>query len=92
MTQTAVDPVVAKLRDEITELDRQLVATINKRLRVVDRLRRYKEENGIPFLDPAREEWMLRYLTRANTGPLSDDGLAVFYAYVLDLTKRELRR
>jgi chorismate mutase len=89
-SQIPRDPVVAKLRDEITDLDRQLVAIVNKRLRVVAGLRRYKEANGIPFLDPAREEWMLRYLTRANTGPLSESGLTELYAYILELTKREV--
>ena len=84
------DPVVTKFRDEIGDLDRQLVALVNKRLRVVAALRSYKEANDIPFLDPAREEWMLRYLTRANTGPLSSDGLAELYAHVLELTKREI--
>jgi chorismate mutase/prephenate dehydratase len=84
------DPVVTKFRDEIGDLDRQLVAIVNKRLRVVAALRSYKEANGIPFFDPAREEWMLRYLTRANSGPLSGNGLAELYAHVLELTKREI--
>jgi chorismate mutase len=90
MSTTTNDPVVANFRDEITTLDRQLVALVNKRLTVVARLRRYKEANGLPFLDPAREEWMLRYLSRANTGPLTDSGLEELYTFVLDLTKREL--
>ncbi len=42
------------------------------------------------FVDPEREEWMLRYLTRANTGPLSDEGLRELFTTVLDLTKREV--
>ena len=90
--QIARDPVVTSLRDQIGDLDRELVAIMNKRLRVVGTLRGYKEANGIPFLDPAREEWMLRYLTRANTGPLSKQGLAELYAHVLALTKQELER
>jgi chorismate mutase len=83
------DPVVDQLREQITSADRALVETINKRLELVRQLRRYKERHGLPFLDPAREEWMLRYLTRANRGPLSAEGLAELYAQVLDLTKRE---
>ena len=51
-----------------------------------------KEERGIDFLDPAREEWMLQYLTRANRGPLSPDGLREIYTELLDLTKREVAR
>ncbi len=35
---------------------------------------------------------MLQYLTRANAGPLSKDGLAELYHEILDLTKREVAR
>jgi len=86
------DPVVTQLREQITNTDRSLVDAINKRLKLVQQLRRYKERHGVPFLDPAREEWMLRYLTRANRGPLSDEGLAEIYGQILDLTKRESAR
>jgi chorismate mutase / prephenate dehydratase len=83
------DPVVEQLREQITTADHALFETINKRLELVARLRRYKERHDLPFLDPAREEWMLRYLTRANRGPLTAEGLAEIYALVLDISKRE---
>ena len=86
------DPVVTQFREQITNLDRSLVELTNKRLKLVEQLRRYKEQHGLPFLDPAREEWMLVYLTRANRGPLSAEGLAELYAGILDLTKRETAR
>jgi chorismate mutase len=87
---TTRDHVIDRLRDEIADVDRRLVATINARLALVKKMRKYKEERGIPFLDPAREEWMLQYLKRANTGPLSSEGLAEVYTHVLALTKVEL--
>jgi chorismate mutase len=87
---TTRDHVIDRLRDEIADVDRRLVATINARLALVKRMRKYKEERGIPLLDPAREEWMLQYLKRANTGPLSAEGLADLYIHVLALTKEEL--
>jgi chorismate mutase len=83
------DPVVASFRDEITALDVRLVSTINARLKKVAELRRYKDENGIAFLDPDREAWLVDYLKRVNAGPLSDDGLEELIAFVLDLAKRE---
>jgi chorismate mutase len=88
--RTAPDHVLAQMRDEITDIDRQLVALVNKRLKVVQRLWRYKEANGIPVADPGREEWLLLYLTRCSEGPLSHEGLADLYALVLELTKQEL--
>ena len=88
----SADPVLEQFREQITENDRAIVEAINKRLRLVAKIKRYKEARGLPFLDPAREEWMLLYLTRANRGPLSGEGLREFYEEILDLTKREVDR
>lgn len=93
MSMTAVDdPYVLQVRREISDLDRSLVELVNKRLQLVARLKRYKDEHGIGFVDLAREEWMLQYLHRLNRGPLSDEGLAELYHELLDLTKREVTR
>ena len=84
------DPYVLKVRREISDLDSSLVALVNKRLKLVAQLKRYKEEHGIGFVDLQREEWMLQYLQRGNGGPLSAEGLGELYHYVLDLTKSEI--
>jgi chorismate mutase len=81
-----------KVRREISDLDSALVELVNKRLRVVAQLKRYKDEHGIGFVDLAREEWMLQYLQRGNRGPLSEEGLAELYHELLDLVKREVAR
>ena len=91
-TTVSDDPYVLKLRREISDLDSSLVELVNKRLRLVAQLKRYKDEHGIGFVDLAREEWMLQYLQRANRGPLSEEGLAELYHEVLDLVKREVAR
>ena len=86
------DPLIKQLRQQISDTDRSIVDAFNARLRLVARLKGYKESRGIDFLDPEREEWMLQYLTRANRGPLSEDGLKELFDEVLDLTKREVQR
>ncbi len=86
------DPVVSRLRQQLTAADRVILDAINTRLELVQQLWRHKEQNGLPFVDPDREQWMLSYLTRENTGPLSTEGLAEIYAQILDLTKREAAR
>jgi chorismate mutase len=86
------DPVIRQMREQISDNDRALVAALNRRLELVARLKAYKESRGIKFVDPEREEWMLRDLMRANRGPLSRDGLKEIYAEVLELTKREVAR
>jgi chorismate mutase len=86
------DPLIKQLRQQISDTDRSIVDAFNARLRLVARLKNYKESRGLDFLDPEREEWMLQYLTRANRGPLSQDGLKELFDEVLDLTKREVQR
>ena len=86
------DPLIRQLREQLSDNDVRIVEALNARLKLVARLKRVKEERGIDFLDPAREEWMLQYLTRANRGPLSPDGLREVYTELLDLTKREIAR
>jgi chorismate mutase len=92
MSTVVDDPYVLQVRREISDLDRSLVELVNKRLDLVGKLKRYKDEHGIGFVDLAREEWMLQYLRRLNRGPLSDEGLAELYHELLDLTKREVSR
>jgi chorismate mutase len=89
---TQADPFVRSVRREISDLDSALVELVNKRLKLVAKLKKYKEEHGIGFVDLAREEWMLQYLSRANRGPLSADGLAELYHEILDLMKREVAK
>jgi chorismate mutase/prephenate dehydratase len=84
------DPVMKQLREQISDIDRSLIEAINRRLKLVAQLKRYKDDQGIAFVDPEREEWMFAYQSRANRGPLSDEGLRAFYTELLALTKREV--
>ena len=84
--------MIRQLREQISDTDRSVVEAINTRLKLVARLKRYKEEHGLEFVDLEREEWMLNYLLRANRGPLSADGLRELFTEILDLTKREVDR
>ncbi|HXE93158.1 MAG TPA: chorismate mutase [Gaiellaceae bacterium] len=91
-TTMTEDPLIKQIRQQISDTDRSIVDAMNARLRLVARLKRYKESRGIGFVDPEREEWMLQYLQRANRGPLSGEGLQELFEGVLDLTKREVSR
>ncbi|HYY77419.1 MAG TPA: chorismate mutase [Gaiellaceae bacterium] len=90
MTEADRDPVVRQLREQISDNDLAIVNAINKRLRLVRHLREYKTSRGWEFVDQAREDWMLSYVTRANQGPLSGEGLREIYEELLELTKREV--
>ena len=84
------DPLIRQLREQISDNDRAIVEAINMRLKLVARLKSYKESRGMSFVDPEREEWMLQYLSRANRGPLSAEGLRKIFQELLELTKDEV--
>jgi len=81
--------VIRQMRDAILDTDLKIMQLINQRLTLVRRLRTYKEQQGIPFVDPERERWMHQYLQGANRGPLSSGGLDAIYDEILGLTKQE---
>jgi chorismate mutase len=89
-TETTTD--LAALRAQVTEVDRELVALVNRRLELVQRIWAHKREHGLDRVDPDRERWLLETLAAANAGPLSAEGLQELHAEVLALTKREMDR
>ena len=90
MTASDDDPVIKQYREKISDNDLKIIDAINKRLKLVAQLKKYKEEQRVEFFDPAREEWMLTYVARANKGPLSRKGLEQIYRDILAITKMEL--
>lgn len=90
MSDSQLDPTVRRIRDEISDLDRAILDTINARLELVAELKRHKDEQGLPFIDPERERQLLDDLLSANRGPLSETGLRELYCELLDLMKREV--
>ena len=84
------DPVIRQFREKISDNDLKLVDILNKRLKLVAQLRDYKQQQGVDFYDPEREDWLLTFVSRANKGPLSAEGLREIFEHTLTLTKAEL--
>jgi chorismate mutase len=85
------DPEIDELRAQIAERDREIVSAVNARLQLVRRLKDYKAEHGINFLDTRQEQRVHRQLATFNEGPLTEKGLHELVGEILDLMKRELR-
>ena len=79
-----------EIREEIAANDAEIVAAVNRRLRLVEELWRLKAERGDARLDPDRERRLREQLGRRNDGPLSEEGLERLVDELLALTKREL--
>jgi 3-deoxy-7-phosphoheptulonate synthase / chorismate mutase len=84
------DPTVDRIRADLAKEDRAILEAVNARLRLVAELKRYKEETGLPFVDPEQERRLLEHLTKANVGPLSEEGVRELFTTILALTKREV--
>jgi chorismate mutase/prephenate dehydratase len=82
--------VLDEYRTQISAVDREIIALVNRRIQLVRDLKAYKDANGIAFVDQDRERQLFDDRLRENDGPLSDDGLRAFYAELLALTKREV--
>ncbi len=84
------DPVIRQYREQISDNDRKILEALNKRISLVEKLKNYKDSQGIDFVDAAQEDWVITYLSRSNQGPLSSDGLREVFLLLMDLTKREI--
>ena len=58
------------LRDQLDDLNLQLLNLINKRAEVVQEIGRVKEKQGVNRFDPVRERAMLDQIENNHEGPL----------------------
>jgi len=73
------------LRKKIDAIDQRLVKLLNERAKVAVRIGQIKQENAAPIFSPAREEIVLRRVTRANKehGALSAQAIRNVYSEVI---------
>ena len=90
MTDPTIDPVIKQYREQISDNDLKILEALNKRIKLVKSLKDYKESQGLSFYDAAQEEWIVTFLSRANRGPISREGLRDIYALILGVVKREV--
>jgi chorismate mutase len=88
--EPTIDDTLDRLRELLALNDVATIDLVNRRLELVDQIKKRKAELGVAFVDPEREAWLLEHLRAANNGQLSDAGLRDLLTTLLDLTKREL--
>jgi chorismate mutase len=87
VTDQSSDPVIAQLREQISEADLAVLDALNKRVALVEKLHGYKSQQGYDLVDAAREDWIVQYLQRCNRGPLAADDVDTLARFVLELTR-----
>ena len=85
------DPVIKQFREQISDIDLKTLDLINKRIKLVAQLWKYKRQQGIDVYAPAREDWLVTYATRANKGPLTAAALSEIYRHIIEVTQHEAR-
>ena len=85
------DPELARLREQIAAVDREVLDALNRRLALVRLVAEHKSETGAPAIDARREAELLTSLAAVNTGPLSERGVRTAFSALLDVMKQELR-
>ncbi len=78
-------------REEIDNIDRELVRLIEKRIRVVRKIGAIKVTAGLPARDKRREEAVMRNICAASDGIAGNVGIVRIYSEILRQSK-EIQR
>jgi len=84
MDREAGFKLIAEYRDQIDELDREIVRLLNERTRIVEKLGRIKEELSLPVYEPKREDQVFENIVRSNHGPLPPDAIKRLFERIID--------
>lgn len=74
---------IDKLRNEINEVNEQLIDSLNKRATLVREISVLKDEKQEDYFDPVREQEMLMDVLSKNKGPLPDELLKDVFQKIL---------
>ncbi len=72
-----------KYREEINEIDKNIVNYLNKRAEVVLKIKRLKEDRNVPLYDAKREEELFNNIVKYNKGPLYNDNIVQIFESIL---------
>ena len=75
-------------RNEIDDVDRELLQLLNRRARLAMKVAALKRTAGLPFCDPEREQVILETLQQANTGPLDRRAITKVFRRIIRETRR----
>lgn len=68
-----------RLREQISQMDRELIKLLNARSRLVVKVGKQKRHAGIPIYAPHREQQVFERVRKANRGPLPDKTIQAVY-------------
>ena len=69
---------IKELREKINGIDNQISKLFLKRMELVRGVAEYKRDNNLPILDAAREQEILRDISKSQAGEFTGDLTAFF--------------
>jgi chorismate mutase-like protein len=75
---------LAECRERIDVLDREILALINERTRIVQEIGRIKHALNLPIYEPRREDEVFRNVTESNGGPLTAENAKRIFERIID--------
>ena len=71
-------------RRSIEQIDLDLLALLNERTRVVEKIGAVKREFSLPVYEPKREDQVFRNVIEKNPGPLPPDAVKRIFERIVD--------
>jgi chorismate mutase-like protein len=84
MTEQEALELLAHFRVKIDEIDLRLVALLNERTRVVEKIGAVKEQSSLPVYEPRREDAVFQNVQDHNSGPLPNDSVRRIFERIID--------
>jgi chorismate mutase len=84
MSRESAWKALIECRDRIDVLDRQILALLNARTRIVEEIGRIKQELDLPIYEPKREDEVFENVTAHNSGPLTGEGARRVFERIID--------
>jgi chorismate mutase len=84
MTLEEAKEALGACRDEIDGIDRRLVALLNERSRVVERIGAVKANMSMPVYEPKREDAVYANIMAANDGPIPHESVRRIFERIID--------
>ena len=83
MTEQAAREQLGKYRQQIDDLDGQILALLNHRAQVAEQIGDVKRAAGLPVVELPREAAVVDKMVARNTGPLTNFSVAEIYRAIM---------
>ncbi|HVW11934.1 MAG TPA: chorismate mutase [Bryobacteraceae bacterium] len=82
---------LADCREHIDDVDRRLVALLNERTAIVEKIGNIKKSAQMGVYEPKREDAVYANIAAANRGPLPEDALRRIFERIIDEMRKVQR-